>query len=140
MINLNKDLPTSLDRDFREALNTNFEKIEQAINNPSAELSQEEIEKKITENNEEMYKEIRAIITPDMSPLEVTEQVEQAKTDSKNVKHATLSERIAAETEYAQHSNTLNQLLNITDSGYISVDFIKKSALRNAKKIAILGD
>ncbi|MED4846285.1 SGNH/GDSL hydrolase family protein, partial [Bacillus atrophaeus] len=140
MFNLNKDLPTSLDRDFREALNTNFEKIEQAINNPSAELSQEEIEKKITENNEEMYKEIRAIITPDMSPLEVTEQVEQAKTDSKNVKHATLSERIAAETEYAQHSNTLNQLLNITDSGYISVDFIKKSALRNAKKIAILGD
>ena len=43
MINLNKDLPTSLDRDFREALNTNFEKIEQAINNPSAELSPEEI-------------------------------------------------------------------------------------------------
>ena len=63
--------------------NTNFEKIEQAINNPSAELSPEEIGEKIKENNEEMYREIRAIITPDMSPLEVTEQVEQAKTDSK---------------------------------------------------------
>ncbi|WFQ88137.1 SGNH/GDSL hydrolase family protein [Bacillus velezensis] len=140
MINLNKDLPTSLDRDFREALNTNFEKIEQAINNPSAQLSPEEIGEKIKENNDEMYREIRAIITPDMSPLEVTEQVEQAKTDSKNVKHATLSERIAAETAYSQNSNELNQLLNITDSGHISVDFIKKSNLLSAKKIAILGD
>ncbi|MED3628970.1 SGNH/GDSL hydrolase family protein [Bacillus subtilis] len=140
MIELNKDLPTSLGGEFRDALDSNFTKIEDALNNFQSDSNMKKIEQKIKENNEEMYKEIRSLIAPEMSPLEVTEQVEQAKTDSKNVKHATLSERIAAETAYSQNSNELNQLLNITDSGHISVDFIKKSNLLNAKKIAILGD
>ncbi|MBY8913137.1 SGNH/GDSL hydrolase family protein [Bacillus sp. YC2] len=44
----------------------------------------------------------------------------------------------SAETAHAQ--NISSQLLHITDSGHISIDFIQKSGLRNAKKIAILGD
>ena len=49
-------LPTSLGGEFRDALDSNFTKIEDALNNFQSDSNMKEIEQKITENNEEMYK------------------------------------------------------------------------------------
>jgi len=100
---LNEQLPLDAQA-LRSALNANFH----LLNAETAFVDRQTLEtyiqrvcdQAINAFNEEIHREIRAIILPPMSPLEVTQEVEEAKTDSKGIPHLTLNDRINAEITY----------------------------------------
>lgn len=136
-------LPVTLGESFKKVLEDNFKEIEKFMKTYKG----EGIEKKLTTLHKNFYdqiqKEIRAIVMPEMSPLEVTEQVQKSKTDLKGNKHKTLSERIAAD---FQNLNTENENKNdntdivVTENGTLVYDFTSKSKIQKVKTIACLGD
>lgn len=92
---------------------------------------------------EQIEKEIRAIVLPEMSPLEVTEQVENSKLDLQGQKHNSLSERLKSDLNAMKSAASQRQDNNnivVTQNGTIMHDFTSKSKIRKVKKIACIGD
>lgn len=158
------DLPLG-SRQLHDALNQNFEVIakflgqndfekvkdslQEIVNDALSQKFDSDVDSKITQalkaHTEQLQKEIRAIVMPAMSPLEVTDQVETFKTDSHGIKHLTISERLASDfsyfiDEHISNNDILKQPIYITDAGTISLDYFNISSLSKAKKIGVLGD
>ncbi|EPM7558102.1 SGNH/GDSL hydrolase family protein [Enterococcus faecium] len=138
------DLPLGITQ-LHDDLQRNFEIIAKYFEGKAPEEIDQTIKEIFDKYNDEIHREIRAIIMPEMDPLEVTDQVQDFKTDSEGIKHETISDRLTAELRYFQDkyfrdNDILHHQFDITDAGIISIDFIEASSLMKAKKIGIIGD
>lgn len=130
---------------LHDDLQKNFEIIAKYFQGTTPDHVEETIKEIFNQYDDEIHREIRAIIMPEMDPLEVTDQVQDFKTDSAGIKHSTISDRLTAELRYFQDkyirdNEILHHQFDITDAGIISIDFIGISTLMKAKKIGIIGD
>lgn len=138
------DLPLSATQ-LHDDLQKNFEIIAKYFEGSAPEDIENTIKEIFDKYNDEIHREIRAIIMPEMDPLEVTDQVQDFKTDSEGIKHDSISERLTTELRYFQDkyirdNEILHHQFNVTDAGILSTDFISISSLMKAKRIGIIGD
>ncbi|WP_239727169.1 MULTISPECIES: SGNH/GDSL hydrolase family protein [unclassified Mammaliicoccus] len=144
------NLPVVVGELFRRTLEDNFKEISEFMKKHKT-LDQKFIDEyfkkellTINENNyKQLQKEIRAIVLPEMSPLEVTNQVENSKTDLNGQKHASLSKRLQKDFNLMKEALDKKQSDNkviVTENGTIMHDFTSKSKIRKVKKIACIGD
>lgn len=136
------ELPIST-KEMKLVLEENFEEIADFIKAYKVK-DYEKIIKQIYEKHyEQLQKEIRAIVLPEMSPLEVTQQVENCKTDLEGQKHNSLAERIESDFTALKEALAKKQSdskVVLTQNGTIMHDFTSKSKIRKVKKIACIGD
>ncbi|KGJ25391.1 SGNH/GDSL hydrolase family protein [Staphylococcus haemolyticus] len=130
--------------DFRRQLIENFKEIENFMGSYKSGNLDEKITNLVKKHEDEIYKEIRAIVMPELSPLEVTEEFVESKTDLKGFKHTTLSQRINSDFEQMKREQTQsNQLQNlvVTRSGNIVYDYSRLSkTINSVKSIVCIGD
>ncbi|QHW38055.1 SGNH/GDSL hydrolase family protein [Staphylococcus ursi] len=135
------ELPTVLNAEYRKILEENFNEIKKFIDNKSAQV---DVDAMLSRFYEQLQKEIRAIVMPELSPLQITDDYEKSLTDLKGTRHASLKERLDADikTIQAKTTQTANDdRLVVTENGMIFANFFDKSAtIKTVKKIGIIGD
>lgn len=152
MIQLTEDMPLDA-RNMRLVLSENFRYLNQAVDFEDRKkiesLVQEYTKKATTEElkqfQEKLQKEIRAIVLPDLSPLQVTQEVLEFRTDSQGIKQTTMANRLMAEIRYLMmkyfdHSDLWKRPIQVDDAGRITTNYIQLSSLKEAKHVGILGD
>ncbi|MEN2009847.1 SGNH/GDSL hydrolase family protein [Staphylococcus hominis] len=130
--------------EFRRQLIENFKEIEDFMGDYKTGEAEKKISSLVKKYEDELFKEVRAIVMPEESPLEVTKEVVDSKTDLKGVKHGSLSERIRIDLEQLKKDQVENNPLHntvVTKNGTIVYDYSKKSqALSDIKNIYCIGD
>ncbi|MBF0842302.1 SGNH/GDSL hydrolase family protein [Staphylococcus lentus] len=132
-------LPTTIGKGLKDILESNFEEIELFMQGFNNENLEENIKRIYEKHYEQLQKEIRAIVTPEMSPLEVTEEFEKSKIDLRGNKCDSLSERLQNDFKLLNNEHMDANIL-ATENGTIMYDFTSKSKIRQIKKIACIGD
>lgn len=135
-------LPAST-KELKLVLEENFEEVSDFIKK----YKDKDYEKLVIEiykkHYDQLQNEIRAIVMPEMSPLEVTQQVENSKIDLNGQKHSSLSIRLKQDFKTIQDALDKKQSdskVIVTQNGTIMHDFTNKSKIRNVKKIVCIGD
>ncbi|PCS00285.1 hypothetical protein RU85_GL000705 [Lactococcus garvieae] len=95
--------------------------------------------------NEELHQEIRAIITPDLSPLEITQEVLDFRKDSQGIEQSSMSKRLMSEinyivSKYLVSSDIWKKPIAVDDAGRITTNYLSLSSVKTSKKIGIIGD
>lgn len=140
-MNLNKSLIDSDGVTFRRQMIENLKIIEDTFNKVFGykDLSTQE-RKELSEFKNALEKEIRAIVMPEMSPLEVTEEVSKSKIDLTGVKHETLSQRIDADINNIIKKDKYSNLV-VTQNGTLVYDYSKLSqTIKQVRNIYCIGD
>ncbi len=140
-------------REIRMILSENFHQLNQVMDfedRKKLEIIVQEIAKNTTMEEmksfrEKLQKEIRAIVLPDLSPLQVTQEVLAFRTDSQGMKQSSMTSRLMAEIRYLtmkyfDHSNLWKKPIQVDEAGRITTDYIQISSLKEAKHIGIIGD
>ncbi|PTK52502.1 SGNH/GDSL hydrolase family protein [Staphylococcus haemolyticus] len=128
-------------RDFKNDVEQNFKELAEKL----PEVKEKSIIEKMINDSfnkkyDQLQKEIRAIVLPEMSPLEITSQFEDSKTDLKGIKHQNLSERIQKDINNLIEKYQLNSF-KVTQNGSMVTDYYKYSSeLENITKIHCIGD
>ena len=115
--------------EFRRQLIENFKEIEDFMGDYKTGEAEKKISNLVKKYEDELFKEVRAIVMPEESPLEVTKEVVDSKTDLKGVKHGSLSERIRIDLEQLKKNQVENNPLYntvVTKNGTIVYDYSKK--------------
>ena len=130
--------------EFRRQLIENFKEIEDFMGDYKTGEAEKKISSLVKKYEDELFKEVRAIVMPEESPLEVTKEVVDSKTDLKGVKHGSLSERIRIDLEQLKKDQVENNPLHntlVTKNGTVVYDYSKKSqTLSDIKNIYCIGD
>lgn len=144
-----------LDHNWYSKLANNFTIIQNALNendwetiNSQVNDLEKEVNQLITQPEQleafknELWGEIRAIVLPDLSPLQITQEVLTFRTDSQGQQQASMSDRLMAEINYLKGSTEIWQRpITVDDAGRISTDYLALSTtVKNAKNIGIIGD
>lgn len=136
-------LPRKSIRELIKALEKNFEEIEQFMKINKGDSIENIILQLYEKHYDQLQKEIRAIVMPEMSPLEVTQQVEDSKTDLKGQKHDSLSIRLKQDFKVMKDALDKKQSdskVIVTQNGTIMHDYTSKSNIKKVKKIFCIGD
>lgn len=148
MTQLNENLPLE-GRLLRDALDGNFHLLNEVINFKDRQtleaLVRQICEVYLQTYNTELHQEIRAIITPDLSPLQITQEVKQFRKDSKGIEQPDMSERLMSEikyliSDYLSNIDVLKKPIAIDEAGRITTDYLKMSSVPNRQRIGIIGD
>ena len=138
------NLSNQVGAEFRRQLIENFKEIEDFMGDYKTGEAEKKISSLVKKYEDELFKEVRAIVMPEESPLEVTKEVVDSKTDLKGVKHGSLSERIRIDLEQLKKEQVENNPLHntvVTKNGTVVYDYSKKSqTLSNIKNIYSIGD
>ncbi|EGQ3673005.1 SGNH/GDSL hydrolase family protein [Staphylococcus pseudintermedius] len=138
-------------RDFKKDVESNFKEIDKLLtelldikSKTSNKYLDSLIDTLFTKRYDQLQKEIRAIVLPEMSPLAITEDYEKSLSDLKGERHTSLKSRLDADLNQIknQSQKTSNDdRFIVTENGTIFADFVKKSkTIKSAKKIGIIGD
>lgn len=131
-----KIIKKSLDDNDWETFKRQVDKLEKEVNQLLIQPEQLETFKN------ELWREVRAIVLPDLSPLQITQEVLAFRTDSQGSQQASMSARLMAEINYLKGSAAVWQRpITVDDAGHISTDYLALSrVIKNAKHIGVLGD
>lgn len=135
---LKRDLESNF-REIKEFMKNHIDLNKKSVD----EYYKNELNKLNTKYYEQIQKEIRAIVLPEMSPLEVTNQVEKSKEDLSGNKHKSLSKRLESDLNKLKAELSRDQegsKIVVTKNGEIMHDFSHKSKIKKVKKIACIGD
>ncbi|MGO4027242.1 SGNH/GDSL hydrolase family protein, partial [Staphylococcus pseudintermedius] len=138
-------------RDFKKDVESNFKEIDKLLtelldikSKTSNKYLDSLIDTLFTKRYDQLQKEIRAIVLPEMSPLAITEDYEKSLSDLKGERHTSLKSRLDADLNQikSQSQKTANDdRFIVTENGTIFADFVKKSkTIKSVKKIGIIGD
>ena len=132
-------------RDFKRDVEANFREIAEyqkkiGIDGKGLDAL---LDKLFSTKYDQLQKEIRAIVLPEMSPLQVTDEVQKSKIDLKGREHKSLSERIQSDFNDMKRDTKKNQedsRIVVTSNGTIMHDFANKSNIKKIKSVACIGD
>ncbi|HCT0590672.1 TPA: SGNH/GDSL hydrolase family protein, partial [Staphylococcus pseudintermedius] len=124
-------------RDFKKDVESNFKEIDKLLtelldikSKTSNKYLDSLIDTLFTKRYDQLQKEIRAIVLPEMSPLAITEDYEKSLSDLKGERHTSLKSRLDADLNQikSQSQKTANDdRFIVTENGTIFADFVKKS-------------
>ncbi|EGQ0321093.1 SGNH/GDSL hydrolase family protein [Staphylococcus pseudintermedius] len=138
-------------RDFKKDVESNFKEIDKLLtelidikSKTSNKYLDSLIDTLFTKRYDQLQKEIRAIVLPEMSPLAITEDYEKSLTDLKGVKHESLKKRIDSDMKYVESKSqktSNDDRFIVTENGTVFADFLNKSkTIKSVKKIGVIGD
>ncbi|KAJ80425.1 SGNH/GDSL hydrolase family protein [Enterococcus faecalis] len=148
MTKLNENLPLD-GRDMRLALDGNFHLLNEIIDFKDRQTLEQLVRQicdlYIKTYDKEIHQEIRAIITPDLSPLQITQEVLAFRKDSQGIEQSSMSARLMAEIQYLiakylESSDIWKKPIAVDDSGRITTNYLAVSYVKQAKRIGIIGD
>ena len=90
---------------------------------------------------DQLQKEIRSIVLPEMSPLQLTQDFINSTTDLKGIKHESLNERLKTDFKNNNSESKENNNLVVTKNGTVVFDYSKVSkTIKDVKRIYCVGD
>lgn len=138
------DLPNTLGSNFKTILEEDLKKIDGFIKEHTSNLSAYDPTDTFNSYREQLFKEIRAIVMPEMSPLDITTQFENSLIDLNGVTHESLSERVKSDIDKLKSDLIKNQndtRIIVTGNGTIMHDFTSQSTtLKTNQNITLIGD
>ncbi|HEC2216495.1 TPA: SGNH/GDSL hydrolase family protein [Staphylococcus delphini] len=136
---------SSVFRDFKKDVEINFKEIDQFMSQYNDIKSiRDVIYTFFDERYDKLQKEIRAIVLPEMSPLQITEDYEKSLSDLKGERHTSLKSRLDADLKQIKNESqktSNDDRFVVTENGVVFADFLNKSkTVKTVKKIGIIGD
>lgn len=146
---LDTNISNQLGPELRNQLIANFTELNRVLglndNKTAAEIIEGLTQQIISARDDELRAEIRAIITPDQSPLQITQEVVDFRKDSYGVVHPDMSDRLMNEFKYLVgkyfgNKEFWDQPIVVNVDGSISINYLQTSGLSKLQTIGILGD
>lgn len=146
---LDTNLSNQIGPDFRKQLIWNFDQLNKVLglndSQTASEITEALVEQILKKRDEELRGEIRAIITPDQSPLQITQEVVNFRKDSVGVIHNDMNDRLMSEfkylvAKYFGNKDFWSKPIVINADGSITINYLQTSGMSSLKRIGIVGD
>ena len=126
-------------RDFKKDVEENFKELAKFIPKGDNTIVKQ-VNSEFDNRYDQLIKEIRAIIMPEVSPLEITEEFLKSKIDMSGNVHKTLSERINSDINNIKNKDRLSNL-KVTTNGTLVYDYsVLSDSIKKIRNIYCIGD
>lgn len=143
-MNLITDLSNKAGAELRTQLIYNFKEIQKALKVQDSKVIENKINQKVSKYEYDMKREIRAIVLPEMSPLQITDDYAKSLTDLKGEQHESLKGRLDADLKYIAKKSmktSIDDRFIVTENGTVFADYLSMSnTIKSIKKIGVIGD
>ncbi|PCF83018.1 SGNH/GDSL hydrolase family protein [Staphylococcus delphini] len=138
------DLSNKAGAELRTQLIHNFKEIQKTLNVQDSKVIEDRITQAVSKYENDMKREIRAIVLPEMSPLQITEDYEKSLSDLKGERHTSLKSRLDADLKHIASRSlktSIDDRFVVTANGTVFANYLSMSnTIKNVKKIGVIGD